>query len=122
MSVLELVMGFLVDKLYGSPLIPNPTGTEEEYHARYHEVFVDTNINKLSRGKKSKSKILGTGAFGEVRLVKDQSTDSGDDNGSDDGSMYAVKLLCKGYSVNDNNNLLGPPNPGVLETEVDTHS
>mmetsp|Transcript_11524 Transcript_11524/g.23631 ORF Transcript_11524/g.23631 Transcript_11524/m.23631 type:complete len:373 (+) Transcript_11524:284-1402(+) len=108
MSVLDLVGGFATrvgDAWYGPPVIPDAAGTEAAYYAKYNEI--------PDEGKKGRPKILGKGEFGEVRLVRDTTTDS------DDIALYAVKVLCKGYSIGDDNTLYRPPNAGVLGTEVD---
>jgi serine/threonine protein kinase len=47
-----------------------------------------------------------------VRLVRDDCADDGD-------IQYAVKLLCKGISINDDNTVFHAPKPGILETEVE---
>ena len=115
MSLLELVSGFagrVADAYYGPPLIADATGTEEEYWARYHEIPDAT--------KKNKPTVLGEGAFGAVRLVRDAESNkaNGDDN-NDESNLYTVKVLCKGYSINDDNTVFHPPKAGVLETEVE---
>ena len=100
MSLLDLVSSFtarVADAWYGPPLIADANGDEEEYLARYYDV--------PSAGATT---VLGEGAFGSVRLVRD-----------DGGIQYAVKVLCKGYSINDDNTVFHPPKPGVLETEVE---
>jgi len=106
MSLLDLVSGFtarVADAWYGPPLIVGANGTEEEYLARYHDV---PSANATT--SKPKPTVLGEGAFGSVRLVRD-----------DVGIQYAVKVLCKGYSINDDNTVFHPPKAGVLETEVE---
>ena len=121
MSVLDLVSGFkdrLIDVWYGPPLIPDATGSEEDYYARYEEIHAnDGGDSSTSTGSsKRKPKILGTGAFGQVRLVRDRNNNNeSNDHG---GNMYAVKVLCKGYSINDDNTVFHPPKAGVLEAEV----
>ena len=105
MSLLDLVSGFaarVADAYYGPPLIADATGTEEEYLTRYQEI-PDTE-------KKGRPTVLGEGAFGTVRLVRDVGAA---------GAQYAVKVLCKGYSINDDNTVFHPPKAGVLEAEVE---
>lgn len=118
MSLLDLVSGFatrVADAYYGPPLIADATGTEEEYLARYYEI--------PDAAKKNKPTILGEGAFGAVRLVRDVESNkaNGDSNNESNLScnLYAAKVLCKGYSINDDNTVFHPPKPGVLETEVE---
>ena len=114
MSLLDLVSGFatrVADAYYGPPLITDATGTEEEYLAKYHEI--------PDASKKNKPTILGEGAFGTVRLVREVESDKANAGDSDGGkNHFAAKVLCKGYSINDDNTVFHPPKAGVLETEV----
>ena len=114
MSLLDLVSGFatrVADAYYGPPLIADATGTEEEYLAKYHEI--------PDASKKNKPTILGEGAFGAVRLVRDVESNKANGDNNDENNMYATKVLCKGYSINDDNTVFHPPKEGVLETEVE---
>ena len=114
MSLLDLVSGFtarVADAWYGPPLITDATGTEEEYLARYHDVS-PAGCGATTTMSKPKPTVLGEGAFGSVRLVRDVCA-------NDDGIQYAVKVLCKGYVINDDNTVYRPPKPGVLAAEVE---
>lgn len=114
MSLLDLVSGFtarVADAWYGPPLVADVTGTEEEYLARYHDVS-PAGCGATTTMSKPKPTVLGEGAFGSVRLVRDVCA-------NDDGIQYAVKVLCKGYVINDDNTVYRPPKPGVLATEVE---
>lgn len=111
MSLLDLVSGFatrVADAYYGPPLIADATGTEEEYLLKYQEIPDASKKNKLT--------ILGEGAFGAVRLVRNKANGDGNNN---ENNQYAAKVLCKGYSINDDNTVFHPPKEGVLETEVE---